>query len=78
MLVFIYFLYTYKMESMKISELKAEVKRLGLRRYSRLRKAELIDLLLRNQNPILDESVPEIDFPILKPTEYKPPPAVTA
>ena len=63
---------------MKISELKAEAKRLGLRRYSRLGKAELIDLL-RNQNPILDESVPDIDSSILKPTEYKPkpPPAAT-
>ena len=33
---------------MKVPELKAEAKRLGLKNYSRLRKQELIDLL-RNQ-----------------------------
>ena len=57
------------MESMKISELKSEAKRLGLRRYSRLSTAELIDLL-RNQKQIIDESVPDIDSLIIKPTEY--------
>lgn len=33
------------MDNMKVQELKAEAKRLGLRGYSRLRKAELINLL---------------------------------
>ena len=51
-------------------ELKAEAKRLGLKRYSRLKKAELINLLARNSSPILDEEIPEIDSEILKPTKY--------
>ena len=56
----------------KLPELKAEAKRLGLKRYSRLKKAELINLLTRNSSPILDEEIPEIDSEILKPTKYKP------
>ena len=54
----------------KLPELKAEAKRLGLKRYSRLKKAELIDLIARNSSPILDEEIPEIDSEILKPTNY--------
>lgn len=45
---------------MRVSELRTEAKRLGLRRYSRLRNTELIDLLNRNRNNILDEEVPDI------------------
>ena len=56
----------------KLPELKAEAKRLGLKRYSRLKKADLINLLTRNSSPILDEEIPEIDSEILKPTKYKP------
>ena len=54
----------------KLPELKAEAKRLGLQRYSRLKKAELINLIARNSSPILDEEIPEIDSEILKPTKY--------
>ena len=54
----------------KLPELKAEAKRLGLKRYSRLKKADLINLLTRNSSPILDEEIPEIDSEILKPTKY--------
>ena len=54
----------------KLPELKAEAKRLGLKRYSRLKKAELINLIARNSSPILDEEMPEIDSEILKPTKY--------
>ena len=55
----------------KLPELKAEAKRLGLKRYSRLKKAELINLIARNSSPILDEETPEIDSEIiLKPTKY--------
>ena len=54
----------------KLPELKAEAKRLGLKRYSRLKKAELINLLTRNSSPILDEEIPEIDSDILQPTKY--------
>ena len=53
-----------------LPELKAEVKRLGLKRFSRLKKADLINLLTRNSSPILDEEIPEIDSEILKPTKY--------
>ena len=55
-----------------LPELKAEAKRLGLKRYSRLKKADLINLIARNSSPILDEEIPEIDSEILKPTKYKP------
>ena len=54
----------------KLPELKAEAKRLGLKRYSRLKTAELINLIARNSSPILDEEIPEIDSEILKPTKY--------
>ena len=54
----------------KLPELKAEAKRLGLKRYSCLKKAELINLIARNSSPILDEETPEIDSEILKPTKY--------
>ena len=45
------------MEKLKVPELKAESKQLGLRGFSRLRRAELVDLT-RNKGNILDESVP--------------------
>ena len=54
----------------KLPELKAEAKRLGIKRYSRLKKADLINLLTRNSSPILDEEIPEIDSEILQPTKY--------
>ena len=44
----------------KLPELKAEAKRLGLKRYSRLKKVELINLIARNSSPILDEEIPEM------------------
>ena len=53
-----------------LPELKAKAKRLGLKRYSRLKKADLINLIARNSSPILDEEIPEIDSEILKPTKY--------
>ena len=68
----IFFISPNQMDNMKVQELKAEAKRLGLRGYSRLRKAELINLLAGAQaSPILDEPVPEInDSEILRPTKY--------
>ena len=42
------------MENMKVPELKAEAKRLGLNNYSRLKKQELIDLL-NNQTERTDD-----------------------
>ena len=54
----------------KLPELKAEAKRLRLKRYSRLKKVDLINHIDRNSSPILDEEIPEIDSEILKPTKY--------
>ena len=66
------------MDRLKVPELKAEAKRLGLRRLSRLRKAELINVInqaherererARNLAPIFNEPVPEINSQILQPT----------
>ena len=48
------------MDNMKVPELKAEAKRLGLNNYSRLKKQELIDLL-RNQTEKTDNrKLPEL------------------
>ena len=59
---------------MKVPELKAEAKRLGLRGYSHTRKPELISLIAGSRtSPILDEINPEINSEILKPTKYVAP-----
>ena len=66
------------MDRLKVPELKAEAKSLALRSYSRLRKAELINVInqaherererVRNLTPIFDEPVPEINSQIIQPT----------
>ena len=59
---------------MKVPELKAEAKRLGLRGYSHMRKPQLISLIAGSRtSPILDEINPEINSEILKPTKYVTP-----
>ena len=59
---------------MKVPELKAEAKRLGLRGYSHMRKPELISLIAGSRtSPILDDAVPEINCEILKPAKYVKP-----
>ena len=59
---------------MKVPELKAEAKRLGLRGYSHMRKPRLISLITGSRtSPILDEINPEINSEILKPTKYVAP-----
>ena len=59
---------------MKVPELKAEAKRLGLRGYSHMRKPQLISLITGSRtSPILDEMNPEINSEILKPTKYVAP-----
>ena len=55
-----------KMENKKVPELRAEAKRLGSKRSSRLRKQDLIELI----SNILDHPVPEIDAPLRSPTRY--------
>ena len=76
------------MESKTMKELKKAAKDLGLRRYSRLRKHELIALLNKSGNAIgvaratarntasvslLNEPVPDIAVPVLKPARAKKP-----
>ena len=63
---------------MKVPELKAEAKRLGLRGYSHMRKPQLISLIAGSRSPILDEIKPEINSEILKPTKYVAPEAKQA
>ena len=58
---------------MKVPQLKAEVKRLGLRGYSHMRKPQVISLIAGSRSPILDEINPEINSEILKPTKYVAP-----
>ena len=58
---------------MKVPELKADAKRLGLRGYSHMRKPQLISLIAGSRSPILDEINPEINSEILKPTKYVAP-----
>ena len=68
------FYFLNKMNNMKVPELKAEAKRLGLRGYSHMRKPELISLIAGSRtSPILDDAVPEINSEILKPTKYVAP-----
>ena len=75
-----------KMENKKVKELRLIAKQYGLHRYSKLRKAELINVIKEherkqesprkaeeeftrkvNSSNILDEAVPEINIPFLKP-----------
>ena len=66
------------MNDKTVSELKFLAKSKGLRRYSRLRKAELISFLQQNPENILDSSVPPPTTRLLKPISYRarpvPPP----
>ena len=68
-----FFISTNKMNNMKVPELKAEAKRLGLRGYSHMRKPQLISLIAGSRSPIFDEINPEINSEILKPTKYVAP-----
>ena len=45
---------------MKVPELKAEAKRLGLNNYSRLKKQELIDILRNQTEPMDNRKLPEL------------------
>ena len=48
---------------MKVPELKAEAKRLGLNNYSRLKKQELINLLRNRRTPLIEPSEPRKKIP---------------
>ena len=54
----------YKMENMRMPELKALAREHGLRNYSRLRKAELIKLVRNDQQPLQcwEPSIPQRAF----------------
>ena len=56
----------------KVVDLRKKAKRLGLKRFSRLRKQELIDRI-RTATNILDEEIPETEAPILRLTRYEKP-----
>ena len=62
------------MENLKVKELKDLAKERGIKGYYRMRKAELIEALTpvgdhtQLQN-IMDQPIPEIDIPILKPSK---------
>ena len=64
-------------QKMNVKELKALAKERGIKRYYRLRKAELIESLDTETLPtdapvtIMDEPVPEIKKPVLSPTKMK-------
>ena len=59
------------MHNKKVVDLRRKVKRLGIKGFSRLRKQKLIVRIrtTRRRN-ILDEEIPEIDSPVLRPTRY--------
>ena len=62
------------MENLKVKDLKALAKERGIKGYYRLRKAELIQALTPVGDPsqpqnIIDQPIPEIDIPILKPSQ---------
>ena len=71
-----FFIIFYNIEKKKVTELKSIAKDFGFRRYSKLRKHELIQMIQdfldnqRNSSNILDELVPEIKLPILQPTKF--------
>ena len=64
-------------QNMNVKELKALAKERGIKRYYRLRKAELIESLDTETPPtdapttIMDEPVPEIKKPVLSPTKME-------
>ena len=70
--MFIVFAFYIKMDNRKVVDLRREAKRLRIKRFSRLRKQELIDRIRTARN-ILDEEIPEIDSPILRPPRYVKP-----
>ena len=62
------------MENLKVKELKTLAKERGIKRYYRMRKAELIEALTPVGDPpqlqnIMDQPIPEIDIPILEPSK---------
>ena len=63
------------MDNQRVVDLRKEAKRLRIKRFSRLRKQELIDKIrpAKLKKGILDEEIPEIDSPILRPTRYVKP-----
>ena len=60
------------MDNEKVVDLRREAKRLIIKRFSRLRKQELIDRIRTARN-ILDDEIPEIDSPVLRSTSYGKP-----
>ena len=62
------------MENIKVKDLKALAKERGIKGYYKMRKAELIQALTPVSDPsqplnIIDQPIPEINIPILKPSK---------
>ena len=67
---FVHFIILYKMENMRVPELKALAREHGLRNYSWLRKAELIELIRNDQRPVQSW---EPSMPQRTPNQPRPP-----
>ena len=67
------------MDNKTVKELQAIARERGVRGYSKLRKAELVELLKPVVTPtlgggnLLDEPVPNIEVPVLQPTAASKP-----
>ena len=62
------FLLNYKPPGPSLKELKTQAKDMGLKGYTGLNKAELVKFLnSKKRSSLLDEDIPKIDIPILKP-----------
>ena len=59
-----------KIGNKRVAELKQEANRVGIRGYSRLQKAKLIDLSNKNRNKFSIKKVAEINYPLLRPPRY--------
>ena len=66
------------METYTVKKLRAIAKERGIKRYSSLRKAELIATinahLAAGSHNLIDAAVPDISVPVLTPTKYVSPP----
>jgi len=67
----------YKMETYTVKKLRAITEERGIKRYSSLRKAELIATinahLAADNHSLIDAPVPDISAPVLTPTKYVAP-----
>ena len=70
-------IYVYEMENMRMPELKALMRESGLRGYSQLRKAELIDFLHNNEDQAKRQQRPPLPPPQMSTWEPNRPPQMS-